>query len=250
MAQLISKTVESLCLAGLIGLTHSDCFAAYQWNASSGLLPDQVPTPMTLTNTSLPKTPLLSGGTLTLENDYGPAVMGYFHEGVDFPIPPSLQIDASVRYVSGTTTEGSQSPIELFFVFSSDVFGVIYVGSNVVFSSGYDSGNFVRRASAVVDTTEQFLDLRIVVSGTAVGSGFDVFQGATLLFSDTLGTFPVSIAPKIGFGDGSGESGVSEWKSYSYTAVPEPSVTVSVVAGALGILTYRRWKGFANNSRR
>lgn len=83
--------------------------ATYQWNASSGLFPDQVAPPMSLFDGSSPENPQLSNSVLTIQNDVHSEYLYYAMSDSALNVPFSLIITAEVRFVSGATSFSSRT---------------------------------------------------------------------------------------------------------------------------------------------
>lgn len=210
----------------------------YSWDASSGLFPNQVNANMFYRTNGGAPAPILSGGVLTLETDVLTQSSAYFDQSIF--VPQNFEIDATVRYVSETTTGPDRSAAGIYFDTQAEVGTVLFIGPTSVYTINNGSGV---RQQATVNTTN-FHDYRITFTGTAAGNSFTVYQDSVPLFTDTLQADPSNHPPaQIGFGDStSGASGTSEWKSFSYNAVevPEPSVMGIFAAGLGGVALLRR----------
>src|SRR5690606_12717507 len=78
----------------------------YQWEASSGLFPDQVDCRFQLFNSSDPEAPELAGGILTVGNDQHDELMVYQMTGDAISVPAVSVVAWRARFVSG----GSLTP--------------------------------------------------------------------------------------------------------------------------------------------
>lgn len=208
-------------LAGLAA-AHTGWAASYQWNASSGLFPDQATPAMTLFDGSSPENPQLGGGVLTIQNDAHSEYLYYEMAGSQLNVPSALTITAEVRFVSGTTSFPARTGAFIGFTTAPGVGGVLFIGIDDIFLG---AANATRGPAASVDTDGAFHTYRIETSGTTAGSGVQVFQDDVLQLTGTLYASGADFAnsPVMAFGEGSsGAAGVSEWKSFSHNAAAPP----------------------------
>ena len=225
-----NAAVLSLALS-LFSLSASSIAATYSWNASSGLFPNQIDASMALNDASPTFDPALAGGVLTLQTAVSES-MFYLQPAVSLSMPVNLEIDFTVRYVSGSTTKPGETHIGIFFDTADNVGGIVMVRLGSVTSTA--PGGAVRQ-NATANTDDTLHDYRIAVSGTTLGSSFTVYQDSVPLLTDTLSASPA--LERIGFGDGATAAfGAAEWKSFSHNAaVPEPSAW-AMMLGSVGML--------------
>jgi hypothetical protein len=225
-----------LLLAIVVASPKSDG-ALYVWEGSSGLFPDQVPTPMTLVDAASPESPQLSAGTLTLITSDVTEQMYYIHSAISLAVPSLLQIESRLRFVSGADLSVPRTPAHIVFSFAPDRGNALFIGVDEIFLL---SGNLSTRGPSVaVDTNDAFHTYRLDVNTNtgAIDVFYDlnpvpVISGAAFIdagFTD---------AAEIYFGDGSDvESGVSEWQTFIHNAaVPEPSAFAYLIAAATALL--------------
>jgi hypothetical protein len=237
--------MKSLLLAvAMIGTALQHTHAGLStWNGSSGLLPNQTTPEWSLIDTAPSADPILAAGTLTLSTSAGSELMVYEQSGSALSMPSVLQIEARLRFVSGTDNFAFRAPVQIGFNLAPFVGNTLSFEQDRIFLL---NGNLTVGASAVVDTDDAFHTYRIEVS-TLTGA-IDVFydSGASpILQSSTF--YDVDANPNtqiIYWGDYTGlESGESEWQSFSHnaSAVPEPS-TFALGFGVLviGIISRRR----------
>ena len=144
---------------------------------------------MTLNHTASPEVPALSSDVLTLSTDIDSEMMSYQQSGNDLVMPETLEINANLRYVSGSVSSSNQgtfSPrthVLIAFITSANRNGnVLFIGENRLFLlNGPDNLG----PSVNVDTTTTFHDYRITVNGTSAGSTINVFQDGILVLNGT-----------------------------------------------------------------
>lgn len=213
-----------LCLTLLLGGHRLTFAAVVTWEASSGLYPTQIFPPYDLFDTAAAD-PALSGGVLTLTSSSGALdVLGYDHSGAKINIPPNLQIEAQVRFVSGNSATPSRAPIGIQYVTASGATNFLFIEADTIF---LNNPGDVRGPSVALDTDGAFHTYRIEVAGTGVGSPINVFYD-NMSLPVLTGALISSAAttPFIEWGDISeATGGVSEWQRFQHNAavVPEPS---------------------------
>jgi len=92
---------------------------------------------MTLNHTASPEVPALSSDVLTLSTDIDSEMMSYQQSGNDLVMPETLEINANLRYVSGSVSSSNQgtfSPrthVLIAFITSANRNGnVLFIGEN------------------------------------------------------------------------------------------------------------------------
>lgn len=210
------------------------------WNASSGLTPDQIG--YTLNDTSAPEDPVLAGGVLSLISDDPLESMWYVMTEPDLDLQPVVEINFRMRYVSGTNTVNFRTPAGIFVTTAPGIGSILQIGDDEVF---FLSGHTTRGPANTSIDTNAFHDYRMVINGTASGSGVDLYQDSLLVLSGASYTTAVShgTVGRIGFGDGtSNEAGSTEWTSFSHnaSAVPEPSALAALLLVVCGLSCRRR----------
>lgn len=219
--------------------------AVVTWEASSGLTPDQTTQPWELGDTATPEDPILSGGVLTLGTSAIEENLFYIQSGDSIDMPSMLVIEATVRFVSGSSADASRAPAAINFTTSPGVGNYLFIDQDVIFTN---SDGSTRGASAAVDTDEALHLYRIEVSGTATGSMIQIFQDGNLKLSGatfTDSTFNGTV-PRVAFGEISILStGTSEWtrvshNAYALTAIPAPATATMFALFATPLLLRRR----------
>jgi hypothetical protein len=192
------------------------------WEASSGVTPDGLQLPFTLTDTADPEDPVLSGGTLTLSTSDNAEIMDYVQSGAEVTMPDHLVIEARLRYVSGSTSTNARQPSLIYFTTSPLIGNALMIGQDEIYLL---VSNSVKDTSAFVDTDGAYHDYRIEVTAGVISVYHDdiqVLTGSSYSDASTNGT-----SPRVGFGLGSTLSqGVSEWQSFEHNAGP-PVVTAN-----------------------
>lgn len=200
---------------------------------------------MAFENTSIPETPSLANGVLTISNDQSNELLYYYLNLPTAQPPPQLKITSTMKVVTAPGGSARRASA-ISFSGSSNVGNSLYIGTNEIFLLAAD---LTRGPEAIVDTTSAFHVYQIELNGTESGSSVLVFQDGILRLTGTLFTNPTTFGsgPRIGFGDVTTlASGTSEWKTFSYTTNPvtgpatteialHPGISISGVVGA----TYR-----------
>jgi hypothetical protein len=241
-----SSFVSLMSFLAMLLTSHVTRAAVVTWEASSGLYPDQISPPYTLFDTAAAD-PVLSGGVLTLTSSTGALdLLGYDHSGAILDVPPNLQIEAAVRFVSGSSATPNRAPIGIQFVTAPGATNFLFIEADTIFTN--NPGD-VRGPSAPLDTDDAFHTYRIEVVGTGVGSPFNVFydNGALPVLTGALINSGVG-APFIDWGDLSDSTGgVSEWQRFQHNAaaaIPEASSLAMLIVAAI-IAAGRTLKRFA-----
>ena len=207
--------------------------AEYCWSAASGLLPDQVDSPiMQLSLNADPETPVLTNSTLLISTDERHEWMWYSCSGTNLDIPTNLVIEAQLRYVSGASVASGRSEPNIGFVVAPNVGGILFIDRDNIFLGHdvYDSGT-----NAAVDTDDAFHTYRIEVDTSTPSGMITVSYDGVPVLTDHLLTSGnnVTPTPMIHFGDGTTWAyGQSLWKSFCHNAAREiirpPVVTIRV----------------------
>jgi len=212
------------------------------WEASSGLMPDQIGNPYTLVDTSV-KDPILSSGILTIDTDIDSELMLYSMTGSTLAMPVAPVIEFNMRMDSHSTSFPTlRTGAAVSITTQNSVGNVVYIGIDEVFflTSGGAQG-----PTANIDTDTSFHDYRIEVAGLSSGSTISLFQDNSLVLSHVL----VTDAPNYGneerifFGNNTTVAhGTSEWVSFQHNAaaVPEPSSLFLVSTASLLFCSRRR----------
>jgi len=227
-------TFVALCLVPAI---HASAIAS--WTGTSGLLPTSA-TPPWLYYGEPADTATLTNDFVTLETNPDSARATYFQEYYALAVPDNLVIEATMRYVSGSSATPGRTAAGISFFPSKGVANWLWIGPDAIFVNA--GGRFIKGAEAAVDTNDAFHTYRIELQGTGNGSGFDVFYDGALMLSGTLFPDDEDQDPELGWGDVAYEaSGISEWKGFSHNAaIPEPTIGCSLLAGIVLFLTIRR----------
>lgn len=238
--------LQKLTIAAAFFAAPTSIFAeSFTWNATSGLLPNQLSPGMAFENTSIPETPSLANEVLTISNDQSNELLYYYLDLPTEQAPPQLKITSTMKVVAAPGGSARRASA-IYFSGSPNVGNSLYIGTNEIFLLAADLS---RGPEAIVDTTSSFHVYQIELSGTEAGSSVSVFQDGILKLTGTLFTNPTTFGsePRIGFGDVTNlAAGTSEWKTFSYTTNPVtgpatteialyPGISISGVVGA----TYR-----------
>jgi hypothetical protein len=220
-----SRVAPSFLLAAVLLLSTSGVASAFttEWSPSSGLLPNQIPCPWTLTNNTA-NPPTMANGKLTLATSVSNANnMFYSQTGAALAMPvsgDSLVVEFGMRLVSGSSGSSVRGPANLVLETSAFRGVAIHVGLGEVF---WDNSSTTRGGTASVATTDAVHDFRVVVI-IATGALRIYRDGALLLLGSThvdgvSGDFTGT--PRILWGEGSSLAfGTSEWSYFSHNAAP------------------------------
>lgn len=210
------------------------------WDAASGLYPDQLGfRPYTLEDSS-PSDPVLSGGSLTLSTDSFGQNMGYVVAECDLQMPELVVLEARVKYVSGSSFASFRHPIQIWAATDplTGFFFGIGDGEVHLLTSGSTEG-----PTASLTTSDGFHDYRIEANRTTgvVEVYYDEsleLTGSIFTVSPGLGFFETN--PQIAWGELSTFTlGVSEWQSFSHNAgAPLGSCPHDVVPEASSLIVW------------
>jgi len=237
-----SALLVTILLISLFGSSHARGDLV-TWQASSGLLPDQIGNPYTLVDTSA-NDPILSSGVLTLETSSNPELMGYRMSGPQLAMPSAPVINFNMRMVSSISSAPSLRTGTVVTVTTQNSVGnAIYFGIDEVF---FLTTGGAKGPSANIDTDTAFHDYRIEVAGLGAGSSISLFQDNSLVLNHVLvndsGNYGTE--ERIFFGNNTTLShGESEWTFFQHNAaaVPEPSTLISLgLITTLGLFSRRR----------
>ncbi len=201
------------------------------WEASSGLYPDQISPPYTLYNTG-PASNTLGSGYLTMSTYTNFTYNYYVQYSPIVDTSGSFYVEAGVREISGSTSSDAREPIGIFITTAPGVGNALWIGDGRVFLL---SSVNTRGPTAYVPTSDTFHTYEIDV---AASGGLTVYDdGTQILTGNTF--YSVSAngdQERIAWGDGTESAyGTSEWTFVRHDAlaasVPEPSLAIS----ALGI---------------
>ena len=200
-----------------------------EWEASSGLYPDEIALPFTLVDEANPENPQLTvvDGTdvLRFSTDGLPTYERMFYSHLEIDVFFPFFVEAELKVLSGSTNKPNRAtamiaalaaPGKLWFLGIDPNDGVFLAGPG---TSILDS--------ATRDTNDGFHTYRIETD-----SAFNVrvFYDAesTPVLSATAWDPGASVLPGIHWGDiSSNAEGTSDWKSFSHNAgVPEPSTLI------------------------
>jgi hypothetical protein len=216
-------------LAGSCLATAAPAAVITDWDAGSGLKPDQV-SPAWYFGGDQNAT--LSGGALNIVGrtyyEHGPETI----PAIDTSM--GVDVELSFRYVSGYTTLDSRDAITVF-VTQGAGYGVgFYIGDDRLF---LNNGNVSRGDTAYLDTHD-FHTYRLVVGAadplSSVASVQVYRDGVAALSGSTYYSIPANGTDmRFGFGGGSYyASGTSDWAFVRNTAaVPEPASWAMMLAG-------------------
>ena len=223
---LLSGFASQAALAGFVS----------NYQASSGLFPDQISPPYTLTDTASPENPALSGGILTLGTSADAERMSYIQLEPIVDTSGPFFIEARIRFVSGSSSHAARAPVSIALTTAPNIGNTLFIDLDRVF---FNTGEVTAGPSALVDTDGAFHTYRIDYSGAgALALAYDgvpVLAGATFASPGFNGP-----QERISWGMGSVLSfGTSDWQVFRHNAlaVPEPQSYVMLVAG-LGLLGF------------
>jgi hypothetical protein len=215
------------------------------WDGSSGQFPDELSPPFALFDTATTD-PVLSGGTLTLSTSLAGAgdILGYRQSGSELEIPALLQIEARLRFISGSSIVNYRAPVGIQFATEPNVVNFLWIEHDVIFLNGPGD---TRGPSAAVDTDGDFHTYKIEVAGTGLGSPISVFydNATTPILTGALFSLPTAFTD-IAWGDLSeATAGVSEWQHFQHNAlaapVPEPNSMALWLIG-LSLMAVAAWR--------
>ena len=183
------------------------------WQASSGLLPNEIPHAYTFVDQADPEDPVLAGGVLTLATSEDAERMFYIQSGADLDVPDPWVIEFEMRQVSGASSIVQREPTLVFLTTKADEGQLMSIGADTIFMLTNAS---TVGPTASVDTDDAFHRYRLEAFGDGSLDLYQddalVLEGATYVDAGDHG--PV---PRIAFGPASqGSFGVSEWKSFGH----------------------------------
>jgi hypothetical protein len=215
------------------------------WQATSGLKPDEIGTPFTLVDTSAANDPALSLGVLTLDTDADSELMTYTQAGATLDMSATPVIEFNMRMVS-------QSSIDFPLLRTGAAVGIttlgnagtaLYIGIDEVFF--LTNGGLHGDDNNTIDTDGSFYDYRIEIDGLTAGSAVRLYQDNVEVLSDVLfnDSGNHGSGARIYFGNNTSVAhGTSEWTSFEHNAlaVPEPGTCVLAILGLLTLGAMRR----------
>lgn len=194
--------VMSVCLSGV---AYAQTYNS-EWNAASGLLPNEVCPAWNLYDDAS-ENPVLLGDTLVLSTSAAEDAMFLEQDAPALLIPSDWVIEARVRRNSGSTSVITSQPVILSFVSVSDIGNLLEIGTDEVFLLNSLTS---RGPIAFVDTDSGFHTYRIEIHNEATISVY--WDDSLILTGSTFPDFLFADAPSIWWGDGSGSgSGSSSW---------------------------------------
>jgi hypothetical protein len=230
--------LSALSILLLSGIASQQALAGFvsDYQASSGLFPDQISPPYTLFDEASPENPALSGGILTLSTSADAERMFYIQLEPIVDTSDPFFIEARIRFVSGSSSHVSRAPISIALTTAPDIGNTLFIDRDRVF---FNTGEATPGPSALVDTDGAFHTYRIDYNGAgALALAYDgvpVLAGATFASSGFNGS-----QERISWGMGSVLSfGTSDWQFFRHNAlaVPEPQTYALLLAG-LGLLGF------------
>ena len=200
------------------------------WDASSGLLPDQVCPAWTLGDTAEPEDPLLSDGALVLGTDSPAELLFYGQTTPLLTVPNPLIIDASLRFVAGTSS--AIRTIAGISFFDGTQGNDLFVGQDEIFLL---TDATTRGAAASVDTDGAAHTYRIQMAAT--GAIQVLYDGALKLSGQA---FPSATPAQINFGDVTDDpavTGSAEWIHVQHNAATCSVSTTSTTVTSTTVVT-------------
>lgn len=223
--------------------THTQA-AVTSWSAASGLLPDELNSPWEFFETADTEEPTLTSSFVTLSTDDGNELMVYIQRGPEITMPPTLVIEAELRFVSGTGENTAVSPVAIGFISMPSIGNSLFIEKDTIF---LQSAHATRGPEVSIDTDDAFHTYKIVLDGRESGSSIQVYQDDLLVLTGASFTEVTATPgpPTVFFGHGfrSVDGSVSEWRSLSHnaaTAIPEPSTSLLSVFGITAFLLRRK----------
>jgi len=225
--------------AGLVLFTPNFASAATVftsiWDASSGLLPDQVDPAYTLVNSASPEVPVLSATSLRLSTSTNSENMTYRQTApLIMPVDP-LVIEADVQYISGASGHIARAPVGIIFTLSPSFGNSLYIGQDSVWLLDSDG---VPGTKATVDTDDAFHTYNIELD--SLGAINVLYDGSPLLTGNTYSSVSAyGTTERIEWGEVSGiASGTSDWAFVKHNAavVPLPGAVWLFGSGLIGLI--------------
>lgn len=180
------------------------------WDGNTGILPDALVRPYTLTDTADPEEPVLSSGVLTLSTSEDAETMGYILGEDDLDIPDPWVIEFEMRHVAGTAV-GVRLPSQIFVTTAPDTGTLFQIGADIFYLT---TTGGVQGATSNLDTDDGFHTYRLEVFSNG---DVDVYYDDVLTLEDVVYVDAGNNGPtrRIGFGVASiATSGTSEWRTF------------------------------------
>ena len=212
---MIAATAFGLCAVS----THAA--QVLDWQAASGLLPDQISPAWTLIDSATIENPALVGGVLTLSTSVEAENMAYIQTEPLIDTVSPFYIEARVRYVSGFSSSAARAPIIIGLTTAPNIGNILFIGEDEVF---FNVANHTAGAKISVDTNDAFHTYRIEYDGA--GGLNLLYDGGAILTGSTFDSAPFNGSQqRIFWGEASLLTyGVSEWISVEHNAlVPIPA---------------------------
>lgn len=236
------RQLAALSVFLLSGLASPQAVAGFvsDYQASSGLFPDEISPPYTLTNTADTEVPFFSGVNLRISTSLpDDEVMFYGHSGSVLDTSGAFYVEARVRLVSGSSLSAVRAPITIAITTSPGVGNSFFIDHDAMF---FNLSSGAAGPSHLADTNDGFHTYRIQ---------YDGLQTLTLLYDNaptplTASTFNDASfngpQPRINWGEGTIlEFGTSDWEYFTHNAlaVPEPQSYALLLAG-LALLGFQQ----------
>lgn len=202
-----------------------------EWNASSGMFPDQVCPAWSVSDNAVPEDPVFSNGKLLISTSENSENIYYGQLEPIIVFPDVTVIEARMRVISVSSSSNARTESLIQFAMAPNQGNVLFIGKDEIFLL---SGDLVRGASASVDTDDAFHTYRIEINTNGVVNVF--YDGSLALTGSTFisnsGAFPGMRA--IYWGNASVlANGVSEWEFFRHNAgrcdSPFPDVVSSFI---------------------
>jgi hypothetical protein len=216
------------------------------WEASSGLLPDQVDPAWNLNDNAPATDPVLSAGVLTLSTAAQAQNMFYNMTGsdLDFSATSGYWLEGTMRFVSGSNLAGwNRTPAVMGMVFAGGNRATLQIRQDSIFILNGD--NTVGAINNSVDTDDAFHTYRMEIAGKTAGSIVNVYQDGLLVLTDNSVYNNGASTGSVAFGESSVlATGISEWTYFSHNAAavaaPEPATVTTLLAGCVALAARRR----------
>jgi hypothetical protein len=216
----VKRFSQWVCTIGLPILLASSAHARIvEWDATMGLLPEQVNPPWALVDSAEPEAPALASTYITLSTSASSERMYYIHSGDEVSIPDTLTIEARMRLVSGVGASfPARPPAHVCFTLSPSYGNCLAIDIDEIY---LHSGPALKGSSALVDTDGDFHTYVIEIDGRGnISTSYDgvpTLTGVAFTFEDFNG-----LVPRVSWGTHSIQShGVSEWEYVRHNAGPE-----------------------------
>jgi hypothetical protein len=219
---------NSLEIANL-GATTS-CVSSFtsEWNAASGLFPDEVSPAWTEGDTAEPEEPMLNGGVLTLSTSENLEHMFYIQSAPQIDVTLPFALEMRMRFVSGSSASTGRAPGFIAITTNVQEGTALFIDQDRIFITA--TGDVVGD-SAMVDTDDAFHDYRLEIETdggvTILYDGVPMLSGATFVSSNNHGP-----DDRVFWGEGSIHTfGVLDWQFVRHTALfPVPTTTTSTTS--------------------